>query len=116
MSNVVLVYGGQRYTLATSDIVSVHFRITERLNHSAHYRDRIDRRPFGQEQGSLQDFPGGPLLEQFDPFEVFELADGGEVWVACYDGVDLALESASLRLDRLLFDDHADLCCPLPQA
>ncbi|NON17365.1 hypothetical protein HO099_09770 [Corynebacterium ulcerans] len=106
MSKVVFVYGGQRYTLATSDIVSVYFRITERLNHSSHYRHRLSRRLFGQAQGSLQDFPGGSMLEQFDPFEVFELADGGEVWVACYDGVDLALETEQSTKD--LFESYRD--------
>lgn len=94
MANLTLIYGGQRYALDPSlDLATVHSLIIERMNHSAHYRDRLDRRPFGESQAVLQDGPGGPILEQFDPFLPLALANGGEVWIACYDGVDLALES-----------------------
>ncbi|EEI16319.1 hypothetical protein HMPREF0298_1905 [Corynebacterium lipophiloflavum DSM 44291] len=44
---------------------------------------------------------------QFDPFEVLPLANGGEVWVACYDGVNLALETD--ERDEEIVQDYSDV-------
>ncbi len=88
----VLVYRGTRYELdARYDINDVINAISERLNRIAHTTGDLDSRPRVLMGGVGYEDDHG--IGDHDPFLMFHLANGLDIWLLIHDQVDLLVET-----------------------
>lgn len=88
-----LVYNGTRYVLDKRyNVHTVTGSITQRMNRVAHTRDNLAARPVEVEGGVGLELSNGEDWD-FEPWLVFHLAGGGDVWILVNDELDLLVET-----------------------
>lgn len=89
-----IVYNGTRYALDKRyDVHNVTGSITQRMNRVAHTRGNLAVRPVEVEGGIGLELSSNKGSWDFEPWLIFHLAGGGDVWILVNDDLNLVVET-----------------------